>query len=150
MDKVTHCVASVQCKACRAFKFFTDASQLESWLTAQADVVPKVGGKFELFWTPEERENNSTLGCKITAMRENQLLAFEWRSPAQYKHFANFADPLTHVVISFIPNGLNTVIHLVHSGWRSTPEWDEARQWQERAWNVALNSLQVLASNDKT
>ena len=141
MDKVIHLSTKLHCDSKRAFKFFTENRSLESWLVTLAEVEPVIGGNYELFWEPEDRENNSTIGCKVTALEPNQMIAFEWRSPKQFRHFANNADPLTHVVVSFYPDGEWTTIHLIHSGWRGTPEWEEARQWQERAWTVALDAL---------
>lgn len=142
MNKIIHLSAHLHCDTKSAFAMFTDNQQLESWLTTVAEVEPSVGGAYELFWQPDDRENNSTIGCKITAMESAQLLAFEWRSPQQFKHFANTADPLTHVVLCFIPNGKGTQVHLIHSGWRSTPEWEDAQQWQEQAWRGALQLLE--------
>lgn len=126
---------------------FTEKERLESWLTRAAEVEPMAGGKYELFWEPDDRENNSTIGCKITAFEQDELIAFEWRSPKQFKEFASNADPLTHVVVTFIPDGATTRLHLVHSGWRSSAQWEEARQWQAKAWDAALAELekQVLA-----
>jgi hypothetical protein len=55
------------------------------------------------------------------------------------------ADPLTHVTVSFAScdDGSEpcTEVHLVHSGWRSSPEWEEARQWFERAWSNVFEEL---------
>lgn len=144
MDKIIHLSFKLNCTPQHAFKLFTNNKLLESWLTQVADVDPIVGGKYELFWEPDDHENNSTLGCKVTAIEKDQLIAFEWRSPKQYKHFANNADPLTHVVVSFHSEGEWTNIHLVHSGWRNTPEWEEARQWQERAWSIAIDELKKM------
>lgn len=141
MDNIIHLSLKLHCDSQHAFKFFTDNKLLESWLVTLAEVEPVLGGKYELFWEPDDRENNSTIGCKVTAIEPNQLITFEWRSPKQFKHFANTADPLTHVVVSFYPDGEWTRLHLVHSGWRGTPEWEEARQWQERAWSVAFEAL---------
>ncbi len=143
MDKVLHLSARLQCNPHRAFEMFTVNSLLESWLTEAAEVEPVVGGKYELFWEPDDRENNSTIGCRITAIETDAFLSFEWRSPKQYKHFANNADPLTHVVVFFIPSHEWTQVNLIHSGWRSATEWNEARQWQERAWSVALGELET-------
>lgn len=142
MDNIIHRSIKLHCDSQRAFKMFTDNKSLESWLVTLAEVDSVIGGAYELFWDPTDRENNSTIGCKVTALEPGQLIAFEWRSPKQFKHFANSADPLTHAVISFYPTDGWTTVHLVHSGWRGTPEWDEARQWQERAWNVAFNALE--------
>ena len=144
-DKVIHVSAIVTVAPAAAFSYFTDNALLQSWLTAAANVEARVGGKYELFWQPNDRENNSTIGCRVTAMAAGQLLAFQWRSPKQFKPFANSADPLTHVVVSFVPAGSGTRVHLIHSGWRSGSEWDAARAWQERAWAAAFNTLERVA-----
>lgn len=128
-----------------AFDHFTRNPLLESWLAVAADVEARAGGKYELFWEPEDPENNSTIGCRVTAVAAGQLIAFQWRSPRQYKEFANRADPLTHVVVVFVPEDAGTRVHLIHSGWRSGAEWEEARRWQEQAWTVAFRRLEEIA-----
>ena len=142
MDKIIHLIATLKCDSHQAYEMFTVNAKRTSWLTRIAEVEPVVGGKYELFWRPEDRENDSTIGCKVTAVQADQMISFEWRSSAQFKHFANHVDPLTHVVVFFMPDGDMTNVHLVHSGWRSTPEWEEARQWQEKAWGMALEVLE--------
>ena len=149
MDKIVHLTAHLQCDPQRAFEMFTVNRLLESWLAPLAEVEPVPGGCYELFWKPDDRENNSTLGCRVTAVQPDQLLAFEWRSPRQFKNFANQADPLTHVVVCFIPSRSGTDVHLIHSGWRSSPEWEEARQWQDRAWQVAFQTLEKEVSGER-
>jgi uncharacterized protein YndB with AHSA1/START domain len=141
MDKIIHLSVFLHTPPDKAFDMFTNSHLLESWLTVLAEVEPVIGGKFELFWEPEDKANNSTLGCKITAIEKNKFLSFEWHSPKQFKHFANTSDPLTHVVVFFIPKASNTEVHLIHSGWRSSSEWEEARIWQEKAWKLAFNTL---------
>jgi len=137
----------LRCNANLAFEMFTKNDYLQKWLTINADVEPRVGGKYELFWNPEDKESDSTIGCKITAIEPGKFLAFEWKGPKQYKDFMNTADPLTHVVVFFIPcnetmrSGDCTEVHLVHSGWRSSIEWEEARIWFEKAWDVAFENL---------
>ena len=127
---------------------FTNNTLLQTWLTKASDVEPAVGGNYELFWEPSDRENNSTIGCKVTAVEPERFISFEWRSPKQYKHFANSADPLTHVVVFFIPLGDSTMVHLIHSGWRSSPEWEEARQWQTKAWTGAFEELKAKVNRN--
>lgn len=125
----------------QAFNWFTDNTLLQTWLTAVAEVEPRVGGKYELFWQPDRREDNSTIGCRVTAIAPAQLVAFTWRSPVQFKPFANAADPLTHVVVSFAAEGDGTRVHLIHSGWRGSAEWEQARAWQDTAWKMAFEAL---------
>ena len=142
MDKIIHQSVQLHCDPHRAFEMFTVNQLLESWLVEAAEVEPVPGGKYELFWEPADRENNSTLGCKVTAVEADKFIAFEWRSPKQYKHFANNADPLTHAVVFFIPDPAGTEVHLIHSGWRGSADWEEARQWQNRAWEIAFEKLE--------
>jgi uncharacterized protein YndB with AHSA1/START domain len=144
-DKVIHVTGFVGVPPARAFAYFTSNALLQRWLAAVADVEARVGGKYELFWQPDDRENNSTIGCRVTAVAPGQLLAFQWRSPAQFKAFANAADPLTHVVVALVPEGSGARVHLIHSGWRSGAAWEEARLWQERAWRAAFKELQRVA-----
>ncbi|MFW9824448.1 MAG: SRPBCC domain-containing protein, partial [Candidatus Thorarchaeota archaeon] len=131
------------------FKTFIQNRLLESWLTAKADVEPKKGGKFELFWVPDNREHDSTIGCKITSINMNEFLSFEWKGPQQYESFMNFAKPLTHVIVFFTQNEKTpniTTINLFHTGWRNSPEWQEARDWFEKAW---INAFDVLKDKIK-
>jgi uncharacterized protein YndB with AHSA1/START domain len=146
MNKIIHLSITLQCNVQQAFKYFTDQTLLKSWLTNDAEVEPVAGGKYELFWEPSDRENNSTIGCKVTSIERDRFISFEWKSPKQFKSFANTVDPLTHVVIFFAPVGDSTEIDLFHSGWRSSPEWEEARLWQVRAWSVAFEQLHKMNS----
>ena len=68
MDKIVHQSVHLQCDPHRAFQMFTVNQNLESWLVDLAEVEPVPGGRYELFWEPGDRENNSTLGCKVTAV----------------------------------------------------------------------------------
>ncbi len=152
MDKILYHSVLLLCDTDHAFKMFTVNEHLQQWLTEVADVEPRIGGKFELFWNPQDRENDSTIGCKIIAIEPGKFLAFEWKGPRQYKDFMNNADPLTHVVVFFIPcneggrEKARTEVHLVHSGWRSSAEWEQARLWFRKAWDDAFENLRMYAA----
>ena len=150
MTKILHHSVRLNCDTHRAYEMFTVNKLLQTWLTKLADVEPEVGGKYELFWDPEDKENNSTIGCKITAIEQDKLLAFDWKGPVQYKHFMNNADPLTQVVVSFVPyeDGTSSCaeVHVIHTGWRNSSEWEEARKYFERAWSNALEELRKVVN----
>lgn len=144
MDKMIHCKVKLKCSQRQAFEMFADNSHIQTWLARLADAEPWVGGKYELFWDADHRKINSTMGCKVTAVEPGKLLCFEWKGPAQFAHFMNGADPLTHVSVFFSPAGDGenaTEIHLVHTGWRSNEEWESAREWFEGVWENALAAL---------
>lgn len=144
-DRIIHAHVRLHCVAHRAFEMFTAGELLQSWLAPVAEVEAAVGGKYELFWEPNNRENNSTSGCRITALEADQFLSFEWKGPVQFKGFMNEADPLTHVLVFFIPASDRladwTDVHLIHTGWRSSAQWEEARQWFESSWRSAFTEL---------
>lgn len=140
-DAVLVKMADLPVVPARAFALFTSVPELRAWLCDDAVVEPHVGGRYELFWDLQDRTSDSTLGCRITAVEADRLLAFQWRSPRQFKAFANVADPLTHVVVTFHATATGTRVTLVHSGWRSSPEWQQAAQWQDMAWGHAFGAL---------
>ena len=151
MSQILYRSVRLGCDVGQAFEMFTINEYLQSWLTTLADVEPREGGKYELFWNPDDKENNSTVGCKITALERNKFLAFNWKGPLQFKDFMNTAIPLTHVVVFFLPyqtvsNKTCTEIHLIHSGWGDSAEWKEARLWFKEAWDKALDRLREYVS----
>lgn len=135
----------------RAFELFTNNAEVEAWLIkpysamGHAEIEPVVGGKYELFWKPEDKENDSTIGCHITALSKGEFLSFDWKGPTEFKSFMNTADPLTDVTVFFIPDANSmTQVHLIHSGWGSSSQWEEAREYFEKAWTSAFEQLKRL------
>ncbi len=129
MDKLIVETAKLNCSTEKAFEMFTFNKNLESWLTVKADVEPQIGGKYELFWEPDDPENNSTIGCKILAIDQPTYLNFEWRGPKQFTHFMNNVRPLTNVTVIFTAQGDQTRVTLIHTGWRDTGDWEQARHY---------------------
>jgi uncharacterized protein YndB with AHSA1/START domain len=152
MNRIIHHSVLLRCDTYQAFEMFTANELLQSWLTTLAEVEPLVGGKYELFWDPVNKESNSTIGCKVTAIEPGKFLSFEWKGPEQFQHFMNNADPLTHVVVLFVPcvEGSTpcTEVHLIHSGWGSSADWEEARQWFEGAWSNAFAELRKQVNGE--
>ncbi len=150
MENIILIKEEIECDNPTAFKMFTVNKFLESWLTNEADVDPKVRGKYELFWDPTNKEFNSTIGCKITGIEKNKFISFDWKGPVEFSSSMNIADPLTHVII-FISQKDNdsnkTIIHLFHTGWKNGPEWDKARNYFENAWKNALQDLKDKIAN---
>jgi hypothetical protein len=62
---------------------FTVNGLVESWLIkpfsdgGHAEIESVGGGRFELFWDPVDRQKESTVGCRITALKEGEFLSFE-------------------------------------------------------------------------
>ena len=153
MQNIIQIKIELSCDISEAFNYFTVNEQLESWLPEKAEVEPKADGKYELFWDPQNREINSTIGCKITSIEKNKFLSFEWKGPEIFQSFMNFCDPLTHVVVVFSSSSEDpkkTTVFLFHSGWRDDPEWQKARDYFEKAWSGALTNLKEKLSSKAT
>jgi len=125
-----------------AFRLFTENELLESWLTVKADVEPETGGKYELFWDPEEPGINSTIGCKVLAAEPPGFINFEWKGPEQFRHFMNDVQPLTNVTVVFTPMDNGTKVSLIHTGWRMSAAWEEARKYFVNTWSWAFKILE--------
>ncbi len=153
MQKIIQIEIELSCDVSEAFNYFTVNEQFELWLPEKAEIEPKAGGKYELFWDPQNREINSTIGCKITSIEKNKFLSFEWKGPERFQSFMNFCDPLTHVVVVFSSSSddpTKTTLILFHSGWRDDPEWQKARDYFENAWSGALTNLKEKLSSKTT
>ncbi len=150
MENIIKIKEEIECDISTAFKMFTTNKSLESWLTEVADVDPELGGKYELFWEPNNKNINSTIGCKITGIEKDKFISFDWKGPVDFQDFMNTADPLTHLIIFFShkDNDLTkTNIHLFHTGWRNDSEWEKARNYFEKAWSKAFQGLKNKIKN---
>lgn len=146
MSRIIHQQATIECNPEQAFEMFAGSTHVATWLGDRADIEPKVGGKYEVFWNYESG-TNGTRGCRITDLAPGQFIAFDWKGPGQFNNSMNVADPLTHVVVFFTPVSNDaTEVHLIHSGWGSTPEWEEARRWFVEAWGLAFGHLAKYVS----
>jgi uncharacterized protein YndB with AHSA1/START domain len=152
MTAIIHQSAHVACSPERAYQYFTENELLEAFFTVKADVEPRVGGKYELDWDPPSRPEQSTVGCRVTALAENRILAFDWKGPPPYSEVMNIADPLTHVTLAFFPSGDGhggqTEIHVLHSGWGEGERWEAARHYFDAAWRQVLDALAATVAKD--
>ncbi|UCG26976.1 MAG: SRPBCC domain-containing protein [Bacteroidales bacterium] len=148
-DKIIHTSVILNCSIESAFNYFADNDLLTKWLTNNADVEMKEGGKYELFWTPKDPDptNNSTYGCKVLAVERPYYLNIEWRGNAEQKEFMNNVRPLTNVTVLFLPlERKKTKVTLIHTGWRQDDNWEAARQYFINAWIIAFKQLEELVN----
>lgn len=129
----------------RVWQAWVNPAQLKQWLTEDANVDMQTGGLYELFWEPEHRDRNSTLGCRLTEVKNQELLSFSWKGPVPYADLMNREPLPTSVSVVFQSVGTDrTKLRLEHKGWGTGPRWSEARQWQEQAWRKAFEALKQL------
>ncbi len=145
-DRVIHVIIRLPVSPREAFDWFCLDEHLQAWLAPVTRVEATPGGAYELYWNPNDPKVDSTIGCRITVFQPGEVLGFQWRSPRQFKALANAADPLTHVLVAFSAEHGSTRVHLVHTGWRSDPDWEAAAAWQEQAWRKAFKALDAAVA----
>ncbi len=149
-DKIIIVDIILNCSIDSAFNYFADNKLLTKWLTNKADVEMRVGGKYELFWTPVDPDptNNSTYGCKVLAVDQPYFFNIEWAGNAEQKEFMNKVRPLTNVTFLFTKLDSNqTKVTLIHTGWRQDEKWEAARQYFINAWSGAFKQLEKLVNS---
>lgn len=142
MNKVIHVNRTLKCPVEEAFSYFSDNDKVKWTTCLDADIDDFVGGKYELFWNLENRDKDSTAGCKILVYIPYEFIAFEWKGPSIFP-IMNNSVPLTVCSVSFIPKGNNTDIHLFNSGWGDSTEWDKAREYFYNVWNKLFDAWEM-------
>jgi uncharacterized protein YndB with AHSA1/START domain len=126
----------------RLWEAWTNPHELTLWLSELANVHPVVGGPYELFWERDHPEQNSTLGCRLLKVEPSKQLEFSWRGPVPYADLMNIEPFPTSVRVTFASVGQDrSNVRLEHFGWGEGPRWNEARLWQEKAWQIAFARL---------
>lgn len=126
---------------------WTSSERAAKWFSPIANIEPKVGGSFELFFDPSDMNHMTTKGCKFLELIPLEELSFNWKGPDDFAEVMN-KEPLTIINVSFIEDDTSVRVKLSHSGWKTSQEWDAARAWHEIAWKQVLNSLKdYLESN---
>ncbi len=128
---------------------WTSSQNIVQWFAPNANIEPKTGGAFELFFDPSNHDHMTTKGCKFLEFRPYKSLSFNWKAPNDFADIMNNEDSLTVVKINFMEDGDNTKIMVIHSGWRNGEKWDKARQWHEFAWKQVLNNLKEFLEHNQ-
>ena len=116
-------------------------SEISKWFSPEANIEPRKGGAYELFWDPSNHDSESTKGCKITEYQPLKKLSFQWKGPDQFSHIMGM-PPQTHVDVTFEEIDGQTLVSVTHSGWKQGADWDEAREWHRKAWIGVLADLE--------
>jgi uncharacterized protein YndB with AHSA1/START domain len=117
---------------------FTDSDVLDQWMCDEAEVEPRVGGRYSVAW--REPVAFQSVG-EIDVLTPDVDLGFTWRGPKQFEALMNAPAPKTRVYVRLqdSPEGID--VTLEHQGWKSGPAWEEARSWHFQLWDDRLHRL---------
>jgi uncharacterized protein YndB with AHSA1/START domain len=114
---------------------------LTRWLAPRVRIELREGGPFELFWDLNDPSRNSTQGCTVLRVREQDELAFTWKGPPAFDSLMNRGTRLTEVQIRVAPCPEGIDVTLEHNGWQAGEAWEEARSWHVHYWDEVLHRL---------
>lgn len=121
---------------------WTLCDRVAQWFAPSANVEAKLDGAYELFFIPNNPDQMSTKGCKITQFDPQTKLSFTWKGPDDFASLMNHDEALTTVQVTLSEEGEEcTKVTIEHTGWGDGPEWEKAIAWHQMAWNQVLNSL---------
>ncbi|MBU5444844.1 SRPBCC domain-containing protein [Paenibacillus sp. MSJ-34] len=120
---------------------WTQTERIVQWFAPGAQIEARVGGSFELYFDPANRDQMSTKGCKITLLEPMDRLGFTWKGPDDLAQIMNKEGSLTTVLVTFAENNGFTKVVVEHAGWGEGGGWEKAIAWHRMAWNQVLGSL---------
>lgn len=126
---------------------WTISERVSQWFAAKSIVEARIDGPYELYFNPADTNTMNTKGCKISKISKEEELEFSWKGPDHFAAVMNKEDELTKVNVSFKKVGDQTEITVIHTGWKSDPEWTEAIDWHKMAWDGVLSSLKSNIEN---
>jgi uncharacterized protein YndB with AHSA1/START domain len=117
---------------------FVDSDILDQWMCEEAEVEPRVGGKYEVAF--DDPPGYRSRGV-IDTLTPDVDVGFTWQGPAYFERLMNTPTLRTRVYVRLqeSPEGID--VTLEHQGWVSGPEWEEARSWHFRLWDERLRRL---------
>lgn len=133
------------------WKALTDASELSNWFPLQARVEPGVGGVLQLIWGEA-----FSGACRIEIWDPPRHLRTGWMEPPAGETGAPETRPgssaallrddpqaASQVAVDYFIEGSqgHTTLRLVHSGFSSSPQWNDEYDGTARGWNYELRSL---------
>lgn len=122
--------------------------RVAQWFTHAAEIEPRVGGKYEVYFNPADKDTMSTKGCKVLKIEIPKVLVFDLKDPDQFAELMNQPNELTVVEVTFTAHGKNTKVSLKHNGWKDSEGWSTAKQWHIHAWDDVLSSLKSKLESD--
>ena len=140
MKYTIECDCSVQ----EAWNLVTDPELLNKWLSIDNEIVLKKRGKFHLVINQDPV--HTTEGCKISEYdppvdKNEGRFVIEWKGPETFDLIMNdFKDVWTHVIFS-VSNSHPSIITIEHAGWKSSEDWQKAKNWHNDFWTKKLTLL---------
>ena len=158
MNNLLYQSVRLNCDIHQAFELFRLDRILQLNLTSLSEIASVFDGTYKFFWDHKDKKSYGAFGYQISASKKDRLIALDWIGPIRLNDLTNCFDPHTSAVVSFFPfcQGVlpATEIHLVHTGWGNSAEWNEAGRFFKKTWSLIFAQLRkdiddFLPKNDR-
>lgn len=126
--QVTRFERVIAAQPAEVYRAFTVEGALRAWLCDIAEVGPRPGGRFYLWWA-----RGYGMSGTYTELAPNERLAFTWRGDSDASK--------SEVRIKLVPGDGGTRLTLEHHGDAST-DWAKLAFLSTHGWDAALENLQ--------
>ena len=122
------------------WKAFATPDGIRASWGADARVELRPDGPYEIEFSTEPAPGfRGSEGCRVLSYVPEEMLSFTWNAPPQ---FPEIRWQRTFVVITLVePVKGKTRVRLRHDGWKAGEDWDQVRDYFDRAWDTVLRRV---------
>ncbi|KAF0111232.1 MAG: hypothetical protein FD147_1170 [Chloroflexi bacterium] len=115
------------------WKAWTTESGVRTFFAPECKIDLRSGGAYEMYFDLDAPAGSrGGEGCVILAVDPQKMLSLTWNAPPE---LPDIRFQRTHVTIRFESVSSHSAkITLTHDGWGTSPNWEAARTYFERAW----------------
>lgn len=123
----------------RVWEAWTTQDGVKTWFAPLADVEPRPGGAYEIYFLDAPLGSRGSEGCVVLSTEPFERFSFSWNFPP---HMPSIRNARTRVDVRFAPTAAGgTRVTVRQTGWRSGEDWDQGYAYFDRAWGVVLDRL---------
>lgn len=138
------------CPVSKAWQILTGKKFLNQWLSKGNEIELKKNGKIDLYFDHEIE--HTTQGCKIIDIQHPSeekpfgKFVFFYKGPQMFYNTMNeFEDMWTQVTFAVSELVSSKVkITIEHTGWKSSEDWQKAKDWHFHFWSGKIDLLKDL------
>lgn len=140
-DRILRKEVVVPAGRAEAWRLWTTAEGMTSFLVSEAKIELRPGGVYELYFAPDAPPGErGSEDCRILSYLPEEMLSFEWNAPPSIPTRRD--GERTWVVVEFVEvEPEQTRVRLSHLGWGKGDDWDAVYAYFDRAWASVLEAM---------
>ncbi|MEX0326883.1 MAG: SRPBCC domain-containing protein [Puniceicoccaceae bacterium] len=135
--KTVQCVAEVPAPIDAVWEAWTTEGGVVSFFAPAVNLRAEPDGPYEILFNPDAPEGTQGAeGMRFLALQEPTFLSFTWNAPP---HLPEVRGQRTWVEIRLEElDSTSTRVQLLHGGWGTGGQWEEAFDYFVRAWGKVV------------